>query len=219
MLNGYQDSERRTVDRVIDDWFALLNHGHLVTATGNSDTHHLTYNIGGYPRNYVRVRRRPPAHLQPFEVARAVKAHHSFFTTGPFVDVRVLGAGPGDLAPAAGGRARVEVDGAGRALGVRVDGARVPERRRGPARRGAAVERGGALSRPLRPRQPDRTAGWWCASTATSRWRRSSATRSTSTYGPLALTNPVFLDVDGNGRYDAPIVHGPHTIGTHPPPK
>ena len=55
VMNGYQDPVRKSVDEIIDDWFALLNHGHLVTATGNSDTHHLTYNIGGYPRNYVRV--------------------------------------------------------------------------------------------------------------------------------------------------------------------
>jgi hypothetical protein len=27
---------------------------------------------------------------------------------------------------------------------------------------------------------------------------------------PLALTNPVFLDVDGNGQYDPPLKHGPH---------
>ena len=34
---------------------SLLDRGHLVTATGNSDTHHLNYNLGGYPRNYVNV--------------------------------------------------------------------------------------------------------------------------------------------------------------------
>src|ERR1039457_4145734 len=55
VLNGYQDPARKSVDRIIDDWLGLLNHGHIVTATGNSDTHHLTYNMGGYPRNYVRV--------------------------------------------------------------------------------------------------------------------------------------------------------------------
>jgi hypothetical protein len=27
---------------------------------------------------------------------------------------------------------------------------------------------------------------------------------------PLALTNPVFLDVDGNGKYDPPQRHGAH---------
>ncbi len=59
-MNGYQDPVRRSVDRVVDDWFSLLNHDHLVTATGNSDSHHLTFNIGGYPRNYVKVRDNKP---------------------------------------------------------------------------------------------------------------------------------------------------------------
>jgi hypothetical protein len=27
---------------------------------------------------------------------------------------------------------------------------------------------------------------------------------------PLAVTNPVFLDVDGNGKYDPPEKHGTH---------
>ncbi len=27
---------------------------------------------------------------------------------------------------------------------------------------------------------------------------------------PIALTNPVFLDVDGNGKYDPPEKHGAH---------
>ena len=35
VMNGYQDPVRRSADRVVDDWFALLNHDHLVTATGN----------------------------------------------------------------------------------------------------------------------------------------------------------------------------------------
>jgi hypothetical protein len=27
-MNGYQDPVRRSVDRVIDDWFSLLDHEH-----------------------------------------------------------------------------------------------------------------------------------------------------------------------------------------------
>ena len=77
VLNGYQDPVRRSVDRVIDDWFALLNHGHLVTATGNSDTHHLTYNIGGYPRNYVHVQDDRPQSVDAKQVATAVRNHHA----------------------------------------------------------------------------------------------------------------------------------------------
>ncbi|HEX8952310.1 MAG TPA: CehA/McbA family metallohydrolase, partial [Polyangia bacterium] len=111
VLNGYQDSERRSVDRMIDDWFGLLQHGHIVTATGNSDTHHLDHNIGGYPRNYVRVQEDKPQLLRdPGEIPRAVKGHHVLFTTAPFVVVKVDGAGIGDVAPARGGDAKVELE-------------------------------------------------------------------------------------------------------------
>jgi hypothetical protein len=34
---------------------------------------------------------------------------------------------------------------------------------------------------------------------------------------PLAVTNPVLLDADGNGRYDAPITHGEHLTGIKAP--
>ena len=34
----------------------------------------------------------------------------------------------------------------------------------------------------------------------------------------LAVTNPVYVDVDGNGRYDAPVGKVPRTIPWSPPP-
>ena len=216
MLNGYQDSERRSVDRMIDDWFALLNHGHIVTATGNSDTHHLDHNIGGYPRNYVRVQEDQPQSLrEPLEIPRAVKGHHAFFTTGPFVDLAVDGAGIGDVAPARGGDAKV-------ALEVRaapwvsvstvtlyLDGHEAHRWKVDKSDAGAAstrsfhvhVARDGWVvvrvdgDEPLAPVVGDRKR---------------------FDVRPLALTNPVFLDVDGNGKYDPPEKHGPHD-GARPP--
>src|SRR5262249_52104510 len=110
VLNGYQDAERRSVDRMIDDWFALLAHGHIVTATGNSDTHHLTYNLGGYPRNYVRVQDDRPPRVTPAEVARRIKAHQSFFTTAPFVRLTIGRGSLGDVVLAPGGRARAHIE-------------------------------------------------------------------------------------------------------------
>ena len=106
VMNGYQDPVRRSVDRVVEDWFSLLNHDHLVTATGNSDTHHLKYNLGGYPRNYVRVDHDEPGVVTGADMARGVKAHHAFFTTGPIVDFKVGTTDIGDLAPAPGRRSR-----------------------------------------------------------------------------------------------------------------
>lgn len=97
VLNGYQDSDRKTLDAVIADWQQFLDSGKRVAATGNSDSHHMTFNLGGYPRNYVRVDDGPLSKLDPSAVAAAVKAGHSYLTTGPIVDATIDGAGPGDM--------------------------------------------------------------------------------------------------------------------------
>jgi hypothetical protein len=103
VLNGYQDADRRTLGRVISDWVSFLDAGKHVAATGNSDTHHLTFNLGGYPRNYVKVGDVALDKLDPAAVAAAVKAGHSYFTTGPIVDATIDGAGMGDTVTVKGG--------------------------------------------------------------------------------------------------------------------
>ncbi len=132
-MNGYQDPERKSIDRLIDDWFALLQHGHIVTATGNSDTHHLDHNIGGYPRNYVRVQEDAPSKLKEHEIERAVKGHHAvMFTTAPFLMLSVGDGGIGDVAPARNGHARWRPSRCAPRRGSRsLDGHAVRERPRG----------------------------------------------------------------------------------------
>jgi hypothetical protein len=109
VLNGYQDSDRKTVGKVIGDWIGLLDGGKRVSCTGNSDSHHMTFNLGGYPRNYVAVGEVPIARLDPAAVAAAVKAGHSFFTTGPIVDAAIAGKGFGELASVAPGKVALHV--------------------------------------------------------------------------------------------------------------
>ena len=96
VLNGYQDSDRKTMDQVIHDWIGFLDSGKHVACTGNSDSHHLTFNLGGYPRNYVAVGDIPVAKLDPARVAAQVKAGHSYFTTGPIVEASIGGKTYGD---------------------------------------------------------------------------------------------------------------------------
>src|SRR6185295_3040434 len=109
ILNGYQDTNRKSLDRTMADWFALLDCGHLVAANGNSDTHHLTYNLGGYPRNYVLVDNDDPGVVTAAAVAKGVRARHAFFTTGPIIEFSVGPTGIGDLAAAPGGKANVRM--------------------------------------------------------------------------------------------------------------
>ncbi len=106
VLNGYQDADRKTLDRVLGDWRSFLDSGRRIAATGNSDTHHLTFNLGGYPRNYIAY---PDPKIDPVAVAAAVKAGRSYLTTGPIVDATIDGAGLGDTVKATGGKVKLKL--------------------------------------------------------------------------------------------------------------
>ncbi len=209
ILNGYQDTNRKTIDRVMTDWFALLDRGHLITATGNSDTHHMTYNLGGYPRNYVKVANDDPGVVTAGDVARGVKAHHSFFTTGPFIAFKVGTTDIGDLAAAPGGKATADIT-------VRaapwVSVSRVMlyvaghELKRWTVGKSDKVERfhetydltiGGDTYAVVR------VEGDISLSPVVGGGAGVSVT-------PFALTNPIFLDANGNGKYDPAVPHGAH---------
>ncbi len=219
VLNGYQDAERTHIDRAIHDWLTLLNFGHIVTATGNSDTHHLTYNIGGYPRNYVRVLDDRPARIDPYEVAASVKAHRSFFTTGPFVRVNVEGVEIGDMLKPRSAQPVIDIEvsaapwiSVSRVI-VYVSGKEYQRFFVPAATTPVRFHKQLALTasrdeyivvrvdgeKPLAPIVGDRFR---------------------FDVRPLAVTNPVFLDVNGNGRFDPPYPHGSHGPSPpQPPPK
>ena len=109
ILNGYEDYDRGQVDEVMQDWFGLLRNGQVVTATGNSDTHHLHYNLGGYPRNYVLVPDDRPKNVTPEMVATGLKAHNAFFTTGPVLSLTSGSAKMGDTVKAVNGKVTVQI--------------------------------------------------------------------------------------------------------------
>jgi len=109
ILNGYQDFERQQVEEVMQDWFGLLQNGQVATATGNSDTHHLHYNLGGYPRNYVAVLDDAPSRVTPQAVAAGLRAHRSFFTTGPVLSLTSGTAQMGDLVTPVNGKVSLHI--------------------------------------------------------------------------------------------------------------
>jgi hypothetical protein len=204
VLNGYQDPERRSVDRLIEEWFQLLDHGHFVTATGNSDTHHLDHNIGGYPRNYIRVLDDRPTAVTPEMIAKAVKRHRAFFTTGPFVRMRIAGADIGEVADARAGKVRVELE-VQAAPWVSVSSVALyqsgKEVKRWPVK---------ALKETVRFREavelPVAADGWVVARVdGNEPLAPVVGDRRRFDVRPLALTNPIFLDKDGNGAFDAPL--------------
>lgn len=79
------------VQGTVDDWFTLLNLGFRFTALGNSDTHGTTSTESGCPRNYVLVEEDDPAFLDDQLVADAVREHRVVASYGPFVRMTLDG--------------------------------------------------------------------------------------------------------------------------------
>lgn len=100
VFNGddYEHVER--IETCLRDWFALLNAGVRVTATGNSDSHKLTYHEAGVPRNFVRTPGDTPAAFDERAFVKAVRDGRVVVSSGPFVELTAGGAQVGDsIAP------------------------------------------------------------------------------------------------------------------------
>jgi hypothetical protein len=84
------------LEGVLQDYFKLIDLGFRLTATGNTDTHELSRQPLGYPRNCVRVADDSPGGLTPDAVVEGVRAGHVIVTSGPWLEVSLAGKGPGE---------------------------------------------------------------------------------------------------------------------------
>lgn len=197
ILNGYQDANMRFVDVLLRDWFALLGHGRRVTAVGNSDTHHLHGQPGGYPRNYVQVGSESPS--GPV-LARALRAGKSFFTTGPMLELELQGGGIGDTVRAERGNVagRVRVRAA-----PWVDVSRVRIYLGGEVAADWAVKAGAAALR--FERQFELAVARDSFLVVRVDGKRPLGPSVAPTRGaamlPIAISNPVFVDGNGDGQW------------------
>lgn len=103
VYNGYDIGNRARVEQVMDDWFALLNLGKRISATGSSDSHRIQYQWAGYPRTYALVDGKAAGDtglpVDPKEVVASLKRGKSFVTSGPIVELELAKARPGDELP------------------------------------------------------------------------------------------------------------------------
>ena len=194
--NGFEHNDFGTVERNLLDWFSLLQGGRRYTAVGNSDSHALVMQWAGYPRTYVRTNSDRPDAVAPEVVARSVRLGRAIVTSGPFIELRVNDGEPGDHVSIEAGRARVE-------LSVQaadwVDVRRVRLIANGKTLRELEVrgERKHGRVLDFEAEIPFEQDAWLIALALGDRpsdrvlpgWR----------LPPLAFTNPVWIDVDGDG--------------------
>jgi len=111
VYNGYDLATRGRTEQVLEDWFALLNLGKHIGATGSSDSHRIQYQWAGYPRTYALVDARAAGETgQPIDtnaVVGAIKRGRTMVTSGPMIELEVANEGrsarPGDeIAPPRG---------------------------------------------------------------------------------------------------------------------
>ena len=92
-----------------DDWFNLLNLGYRYIGTGTSDSHDADDHPGA-GRSYVYVGDDDPARVTSMDVVRGLKSRRVIMTSGPFVEFTVNAQPIGSDVGVEEGRAELKVD-------------------------------------------------------------------------------------------------------------
>ena len=193
------------------DWFHFLNRGYPIRVVGSSDAHGQDGGETGYSRTYVLYKGPEGRGLDQAALIKAVKEGRSFVSNGPIVAVRANGRATfGDTLTAKGGKVNLDVTVMGAPwldvgeIRLIVNGERreaIPVGKRGE---------GGVGSRKYEGRIKltlDRDA--WIVVEVIGRTslfpivqQKSSDGRTENAAVPYALTNPIFVDTNGDGRVD-----------------
>ncbi len=198
--SGWDANESVTVP----DWFSMLNRGLIHTVTGNSDSHAVQTHEVGYPRNYVKLSTDSPAKLDPTELVAAVKAQRVIVSGGAFITVSVDGKSLGetvDLSKKSKGTLAVKVQAptwvdltrlqvilGGKVIKTVTLDSSTADPKNPVVRFNGTVE--------LLPAKDS-----WVVVVVTGKKKLSPVVHDRQ---PFAVTNPIFLDLNGNGVYDAP---------------
>ena len=202
----------RRFDDSTRDFYTLVDHGHLVTPLGNSDTHDLNWVLDGTARSYVFV---DDPRTNPFDedgFVRAIRARRDVATTGPWLDIEAA-RGKG-ATPTVGPGQALAADHGAIWLDVTVSQARWVHTER------LAITVGGKLAKLIDVPAGQRSFRWqgdiavgsadtWIGITADGdtpmppemtgsyqqdRWGRPGVT-------PFAIASPILVDGDGDGRW------------------
>jgi hypothetical protein len=195
-------NEKEDPAQLLADWFALLDRGEHVVAAGSSDSHTVRDPVG-QGRTYVRSASDDPAHLDVPALCDAIREGRSCVSLGILAQLVVEGRyGPGDVAPVGGElRAELRVQAPSwvrpREARIYADGmllatVPVPDPEGGPT----------DVRLPLSLHLPGDHDAWLVATVLGDGldqpwWHSLNGCT-------FAATNPVRLDVDGDGRCASP---------------
>ena len=183
------------VDQKLKDWYSFMNRGIFMTGVANTDAHRYPGELPAYPRNYVQSETDNPWEIDPGKVVDALKRGASTASCGPFIRFSAGDGKPvGSLLAA-----RPE----GTTLHIQVQAPpwipveRVELVANGEVIRTFSLEDGSeAVNVAVRP---EKDTWYLVLVTSDRRWEAPF-----SEFSSFSFTNPIFLDVDGNGYFKPP---------------
>ncbi len=194
--------------RTIEDWFHLLNRGYPIRIVGSSDAHGIDGGETGYARTFALMPEPAPGTVDPQALVAALKKGGAFVSNGPIVAVRANGRATfGDTVKARKGRVDLDITVTGAPW---LDVSEVRLVVNGERRPPLPLE--GADGRTVKFRDRVRVeiaADGWIAvevrgvkSLYPMIQQRSGDGSPMDAAFPYALTNPILVDADGDGRSD-----------------
>ena len=196
---------------VIMDWLHLLNRGYYFPIVGSSDSHSIARGEPGYSRTYVYYEKDKGEDLDFNAILEAIKRGHSFSSNGPIIDCTINGRYiPGDSFTAAGGKVNIGIQVqcapwiSLSEVRIIVNGERKVILR--------ASDQNTSVMRFSEEIGLTVTEDSYVAVEALGNRSLFPVLQALARQGqltnatlPYALTNPVFVDVDGNGQFDPPL--------------
>lgn len=205
--------DREDNQSVLRDWLNLLNRGYFFPLVGTSDSHEIDQDEPGFSRTYLYRGDAENTVLSIQQLMQRLKEGRSFASNGPFLDLTVQDQyRPGDSVSIMGGAATIRIDVLtapwieatqvqlyinGRPQTVPMTMLPHPSASHHQATVTLDLEKDSYVvaevtgSKDLFPMLQ----------------RRSSTDGTETGVLPYALTNPIFIDVDGNGKFDPPLPH------------
>jgi len=195
----------------IQDWLHLLDRGYYYPLVGSSDSHGIDQREPGYSRTYVYYKGEKGGDLDENALIQAIKRGHSFASNGPIIDVKVNNTFKyGDTVTDKDGNVDLEVR-IQSASWIALDMVRLIIN--GKRKLGFPIQQKdpGALDFTKNIQLNIKVDSYivveilgkkslYPVMQATARNGLSS-----NAILPYALTNPIFIDVDGNEKFDPPI--------------
>ena len=188
------------VDQKLKDWYSLLNRGILIAGVGNTDAHRYPQELPGYPRNYVASQTDNPWEIDPAKVVNALKNRASTASFGPFVEFKANGAPVGSIITDRDGTVSLSVE-VQAAPWIPVDNIEIVSN--GKVIETFAIEDVDPKERVRFAKdiivQPTNDAWYLVIATSERRWEKPF-----ENFSSFSFTNPIFVDIDGNGYFDPP---------------